>query len=92
MEPPHVLLQRSTPRDRHGQKQCVKARIVESLTDVTACGHDDTRRVLNRQFLHEPGAFFHSHPALQHENSIAVLAQSDAEPFNMLSPAGQHQW
>jgi hypothetical protein len=60
--------------------------------DVTACGYDDTRRVLYRQFLHEPGAFFHRHPALQHENFVAVLAQSDAEPFNMLSPAGQHQW
>jgi len=38
MQATNVLLQRAAPRNRHGQKKRVEARIVEALADVTARG------------------------------------------------------
>ncbi len=92
VQPADVLLQGSPPRDRHREKERVQTRVVETFSDVAACGNHYSRAGFRRgKFLHHLSTLLRSHSALQYEHPLDVLAQPGAEPFYVFSSPGEHQ-
>jgi len=70
MQAANVLLQRAAPRNRHGQKKRVEARIVEALADVATSGQQNSCLGIwdCRQLFGDAAPLFYAHATFQHDD------------------------
>ena len=91
MQPANILLQRATPRNRHGEKKRVQTRIVKTFADVTASRQQDSFFAIgNRsQLFGDTAALFCTHAAFQHDDMFDQPSQSRGKFVHLAGAFGQ---